>query len=192
MYDLDQKPNLKPFRQFDAQEVINFYAHTDGSVNKGTFVKLKTGVDPDAVAMAFAQDLEGVPGRAKSMRAVNPNKVETAADGDRPFGMTLYDVREENKFGEKYIYRPRYDRSEQQIVVSGESVPIVKRGIFEINGFSGAPDAGSGAIMHPSVDGQLLVVDRAALPSGVEQYQVVGTFLSQKGADGFALFSLEL
>jgi hypothetical protein len=189
MYNTSEKPNLKPFRSVNPYDVVNFFAHEEASVNKGTFVKLKGGVDPDATPMQFLQDLEGVPSRAKSMRAVNPNKVETAASGDRPFGMLLYDVREENKFGEKYIYRPRYDRSEQQIVTSGESVPIVQRGIFEINGFSGAPDAGSGAVMHSTVDGQLVVVNKSSV---TDKSLLVGTFLSQSGADGYALFQLEL
>lgn len=189
MYNVSDKPNLKPFRSVNPHDVVNFYAHTGSSVNKGTFVKLKAGVNPDATPMQFLQDLEGVPSRAKSMRAVNPNKVETAGSGDRPFGMLLYDVREENKFGEKYIYRPRYDRSEQQIVTSGETVPVVRRGIFEINGFSGTPDAGSGAVMHNTLEGQLVVVNKASVS---DKSLLVGTFLSQSGADGYALFSLEL
>jgi hypothetical protein len=188
MYNTSEKPNLKPFRNVAPHDVINFFAHEEAYVNKGTFVKLKGGVNPDATPMQFLQDLEGVPTRATSMRAVNPNKVETASSGERPYGMLLYDVREVNKFGEKYIYRPRHDRSEQQIVVSGETVPLVKKGIFEINGFSGAPDAGSGAVMHPTVDGQLLVVDKASYDFD----KIVGTFLSQSGADGYALFQLEL
>lgn len=188
MYNTSEKPNLKPFRNVAPHDVMNFFAHGDASVNKGTFVKLVGGVDPDATPMQFLQDLEGVPSRATSMRAVNPNRVATASSGERPFGMLLYDVREVNKFGEKYIYRPRFDRSEQQIVTSGETVPLVRKGTFELNGFSGAPDAGSGAVMHPTVDGQLLVVDK----STVDFDKVVGTFLSQSGADGYALFSLEL
>jgi hypothetical protein len=188
MYDLSTKPNLKPFRDVNPHDVVNFYAHTGSDVQKGTFVKLNGGVDPDATPNSFLDDLANVPSRAKSMRAVNPNKVVNAGSGDRPFGMTLYDVKEENAFGEKYIYRPRHDRSEQQIVTSGESVPIVRRGIFEINGFVGAPDAGSGAIMSDTVEGQLTVVDKSA----VDKDDLVGTFLSQSGADGYALFSLEL
>lgn len=186
--NLTDKPNLKPFRDYDPHEVVNLFAHNDASVNKGTFVKLNGNTDPDATPMQFAVSLENVPSYAKSMRAVNPWRVETAASGERPFGMLLYDVREENVFGEKYMYRPRHDRSEQQIVLSGETIPIVRRGMFEINGFSGSPAAGSGAVMHPTVDGQLLVVNKASY----DHDKIVGTFLSQSGVDGYALFSLEL
>lgn len=189
MYDLANKPNLKPFRQVDHYDIVNFFAHEDASVNRGTFVKLKGGVDPDATPQQFIQDLEGVPSRAKSMRAVNPNRCETAGSGEVPFGMTLYDVREVNKFGEKYIYRPKHERHEQQIVTSGESVPLVRQGLFEINGFSGTPDAGSGAVMHDTLDGQLQVVDPADVS---DSRLLVGTFLSQAGNDGYALFSLDL
>ena len=190
MYDLNQKPNLKPFRDYDEHDVVNLFAHVDGDVNRGTFVSLVSGSNPDAHASEYVQSLQNVPVKAVSLRTANPWKVENAsAAGTRAFGMTLYDVRETNEWGEKYIYQPRYESSEQQIVMSGESVPVLRQGIVELNGFDGAPDAGSGAIIDPANDGQLLVVD----PAGVTNPRdLVGTFLTQPGADGYALFSVEL
>jgi len=190
MYDLDQKPNLKPFRDYDEHDVVNLFAHVDGDVNRGTFVSLVAGANPDAHPNEYVESLQNVPAKAVSLRATNPWKVENAADGgSRAFGVTLYDVRETNKYGDKYIYQPRYESSEQQIVMSGESVPVLRQGILELNGFDGTPDAGSGAVIDPANDGQLLVVDPATVTNPRD---LVGTFLTQAGADGYALFSVEL
>lgn len=185
MYDLTNTPNLKPHRQISNFDVVPYYAHVSGSVNRGTVVKLLSG-SASADVMPFTESLTNTPSRATSLRAVNPWKVDTAGSGDVPFGLTLYDVRETNEWGEKYLFAPRYETSEQQIVISGQSVPVVFRGIVEINGFSGTPGPGSGAIVGNN--GRLVVNNSAATPSAGR----VGKFLSTSGADGYALFKIEL
>lgn len=183
MATVTEKPNLKPYRDFSNHDVINLYAATGGYVNAGTFV-IATSLDPDAVPQAvLAGDRQGVPARAYSPRWVNPNKVRESVSGEVPLGMTLNDVREHNDYGDRFLHHPS-EIARLDIIPSGQTVPIVTRGIFEINGFSGSPGPMSGAIAHPTVAGQLLVSNAST--------GQVGKFLSTSGADGYALFKLAL
>lgn len=194
--NVTQKPNLKPFRDIDEHEVINLYAHLSGSVNKGTFVSLVSGqgntnvwqnaASPATPFVKSAGSLSNVPSRATMLRHEVAWKVDTATSGEDALGVTLYDVRETNDFGEKYIFRPRYERQEKDVVVSGEAVPILTRGLIKINGFVGTPAPGSGAIVSTTSGGYVDVTDNV---TGVEN---VGKFLTTADADGYAIFKLEL
>lgn len=194
--DITSKPNLKPLRSFSEHDVIEFFAHASSSANKGSIVKIdsalgNTNVWQNASSPAtphldtFGQ-LAGVPSRAYADRKEVTWKVSNATTGDTPLGMLLFDVREENDFGEKYIYRPRVERTERDIVVSGEAVPVVTRGLFTINGFVGTPGPGSGAKVSTASGGYFQVT---ATTTGVDN---VGRFLTSADADGYALFKLEL
>ena len=178
-----ESPNLKPFRQYNSNDVINLFAHVSGSVNAGTFV-IPTVADPDAVPQGFAStSLEGTPARAYSARPSNPWKVRTATSGELPIGVMLNDVRETNNYGERYIYR-QDELGALDVVLSGNSVPILTRGIVELNGFSGSPGPNSGAVMHNTVEGKLQV--------STSTTNRIGRFLTSSGADGYALFKIEL
>lgn len=188
MYDLTSTPNLKPFRQFEGNEVINLYAHMSGSVNRGTVVKLLSGdasAHPNLLTTAFDST---APSRVTSLRPVVKWKIDTTTSGNIPFGILLYDVRENNAHGEKYLYQPRYETSEQQVVISGQAAPVLVRGIVEINGFDGSPGPGSGAVVGTGTAGTLLV------NNGVAKFASgrVGTFMTTSGADGYALLKIEL
>lgn len=193
--DITSKPNLKPLRQYDEYDVIPFFAHASGSANKGSLVKLSVA-DGNTNVFNNANDpvtpylnsnaIAGIPSRATALRYDVAWKVDTATSGNTAIGMLLYDVRETNDFGEKYIYRPRVERTERDIVVSGEAVPIVTRGLFTINGFVGTPGPGSGAKVSTASGGYFEVT---ATTTGVSN---VGRFLTSADADGYALFKLEL
>lgn len=193
--DITSKPNLKPFRQYSEHEVINLYAHVAGDVNKGTFVKLSAADGNTNVADGAGNAHVGydsawagfnAPSRATVLRPVVNWKVATATSGSQVIGMTLYDVKETNKFGEKYIFRPSYETSEQEVVRSGEAVPILVRGIVKTNGFNGTPGPGSGAAVHNS-SGVLDVKDVTYTSA-----DKVGKFLTSADAHGYALFKIEL
>lgn len=186
-------PNLKPFRQYSEYEVINglFSANVD-TLNKGTFVSMlatnsgNTNVSQNANSPAtphlgIAGNFGEAPAYASSKRFEVKWKVRAATHTDVVLGVTLRDVKETNKFGEKYAYRPSYDQFEQMVVLSGEAVPILTRGIISTNGFTGTPVAGSGA----TVSGGSLVV-------GVYSTSSVGKWLSSADGDGYALFKVEL
>lgn len=195
--NISTSPNLKPFRDYDEHEVLNLFAHVDSSCPKGTFVTI-TAADgntnvwqnansPATPHMDYQASLSNVPSRALVQREEVTWKVDTAESGDYVLGMTLYDVAEENAYGEKYLFRPYHERAEQEVVLSGEAVPIVTRGVFKINGFSGTPGPNSGGIIGTSVIAGKLLVSNATNAA-----QRCGKFLTSADADGYAVFKLEL
>ena len=100
-------------------------------------------------------------------------------------GVSLVDCADSNKYGESFAYRPRWERMEQQVVVSGEALKILTRGLITTNGFIGTPSANTGAFVNSGV----LVpcaYNKATFP------QLAGKFLEGADADGYALFKVEL
>lgn len=194
--DTTSTPNLKPFRDYSEHEVINLFSHESGSVNKGTFVAVSTAAgntnvmdnagSPPTPHLDYEGDLHsGIPARAMVKRSDVHWKVATAAHDDNVLGVMLYDVSETNAFGEKYMFRPAYERVEKQVVLSGEAVPVLMRGIIKTNGFTGAPTPGDLGVIASGTDGILTVSTDAAL-------NVCGKFLTTPDADGYALFKVEL
>lgn len=200
--DITSTPNLKPYRDYSEHEVINLYAHESGSVNKGTWVTIKTAAGNTNVIQNTGASItphlslnsalsSNTPTYSTVLRPEVAFKVRTAVSGDpNPLGIMLFDVRETNRWGERYIFQPGYDAAEQQIVVSGMAVPILTRGIVKLNGFSGTPTVGQGAIIGVSgsaYEGQLIPRTYNAGDT-----LNVGKFLTTKDADGYALFKVEL
>lgn len=194
--DITQKPNLKPLRQYAETDVINgFFSHADASANKGSFVSIvaakgntnvwQNASSPATPHLDVAGAISNVPSYTYAVRHEVTWKVKNAYSGENALGILLYDVRETNAYGEKYLFRPRYERAEQDIVISGEAVPIVTRGLFKINGFVGTPGPGSGAVLS-TTSGQVLVTNNVTGATNV------GKFLTTADADGYALFKLEL
>lgn len=194
--NITNNPNIKPFRDYSEHNVLNLFSHVDASVNKGSFVSIvefegNTNVwqdtnDPATPHLKSVNSDFNEPSRATVLRDEVSAKVKNAEDGEAALGMTLVDVREYNKFGERYDYRPRTEKYENDIVTSGEAVPIVTKGVFKINGFVGTPAAGSGAVISTTEAGK---VDVTADPTALGN---VGKFLSSPDADGYAFFKLEL
>ena len=207
--DTTSQPNLKPFRDYDEHEVINLYAHVDGDVNKGTFVAItaadgNTNVWQSANSPATphlggdAAFSANTPARATILREVVQWKVDTAAGsltegaGSVPLGVILYDVKEENQWGEKTIFRPLTERAERQVVPSGAAIPILVRGLIKTNGFTGTPGPGSGAILSSGAGAG--GAGWAQVTNGVSGNTLarVGKFLTSADADGYALLKVEL
>lgn len=190
--DITSKPNLKPFRSWDESEIINgLYAATTATLNKGTFVTItqasgntnvmQTGTSSVAAPhLGVASNFGGAPSYAISKRWSLNWRVRAANPSEVVLGVIVKDVAEVNKFGESYVYRPRYEKDEQQVVNSGESVPILTRGIISTNNFVGTPVPGSGA----TVSGGALIVSTYSATS-------VGKFLTTTDADGYVLFKVE-
>lgn len=191
---------LKPFRDYSEHDVINMFAAT-GVLQKGTLVAVSsavgntnvfqnTGAPPATPYQTVSTTFGSAPSYAYTTRgsvawtvkaATSPTTVTGAgAVGDTCIGMLLYEVASTNRFGEDYRYRPNWDREEQQVVVVGDAVPIVKRGTFHTNNISGTAAAGSGFTANA---GRFLV---QAYNKGTS----LGTFLTSADADGYALVAL--
>jgi len=177
---------IKPFRDYNEHDVINFYAYDGAAASKGTFVELST------FAPNNQNSYSTVPAGALLSKTwafrhtVNARVTATASGSSKVLGMLLYDVKEVDENGELLKFKPKYKRDALNCVLSGEAVPILTRGVVEIGGFQGSPGAGSGAAISTSGDGSIVVVAPSVTANRV------GKFLSSTGADGFALLKIEL
>ncbi len=182
------RPNLKPLRQYSPHDEINLYSATTDTLNRGTFVTITTASGNTNVLQSAGQAFltsagsvgEG-PSRVTSTRQQVSWKVKAANSGEVVLGIALFDVRETNKYGEKYLWRPRYERAEQDIVLSGEAVPIAVRGFFKTNAFTGTAAVNSGINI---VSGGIGIVGVYSKSTSIAK------FLSTADADGYALIYL--
>ena len=167
---------LKPFRGYDEAEVVNLYSLTENSGNAGDAVELVSWNPSDDEG--YGVNLSPYAGM-QIPRYERKSKVKLATRGNerKVLGIMLWNVRETDDLGRKLIYDPqRYN--ELQTVTSGQSVPVLVRGYVMASGFTGpSPSPGSGV----GVDqlGQWTV-------TGLNVTNVIGTFLSSTGSDGYA------
>jgi|694.fasta_scaffold62793_6 hypothetical protein len=193
--NITQSPNIKPFRDYDEHEVYNgFFSANVASLNKGTFVSIVPGASgnlnviqganrPPTPLLGAGPAYGQGPARVTSYRSEVKWKVQATPSGTVPLGVALYDVRETNAFGESYLSRPKYERIEQEVVVSGEALPILARGLIALKGFSGTAAPGSGINF---------CVAGAGVVGTYTKGTSYGRFLSAADADGYALFKVEL
>ena len=185
-------PNILPFRDVNEHDVINLYAYSGTlPVTKGTFVSIQSGWDTSqefnelgAVGAAYANTV--------SLRyGVKAQVAKHSATGTRPFGMLLYDVRETDENGEKLIYKPR-KAAEMQCAISGQAVPVVRRGMFLYSGIAGTPTAGAAA--YATGDGGLSTTYSLNAATGAVDAvaEKVGVFMGVKNAQGHALVFLDI
>ena len=179
---------LKPFRDYSEHDVINLFAF-DGSVNngivaeKGTVVKVKgNGFQPVAVGVngTTPVDANGSVGQeylnAVADRWVVGPKVEAAVSGDegKALGITLLSVREHDENGEKLIFNPR-KAAEMNVVVSGQAVPVLTRGVivYSGDGMGSSANPGDGVYLSASAG------DLTTSQGNRTTSQRVGTLLSK-------------
>jgi hypothetical protein len=172
---------IRPFRDYSEHEVINLFA-LQGEGNKGTFVTaVGSGFDLSAEA-SFGND-SFIDGTVSSRFNV-ASKVAPAASGTPAasvLGMTLKDVRSVDENGYPLKFEPR-KAAERDLVISGEAVPVVKRGVFLYSGVAGTPAFGSGLAVN--ANGELRVDNTANL--------MVAKALGPKDANGFVLIDIKL
>jgi hypothetical protein len=179
---------IRPFRDYSEHEVINLFA-LQGESNKGTFVTAAaSGFDLTAPS-AFQNDsfIDGT----VSARFNVANKVVAAPSGTAPamvLGMTLKDVKSLDENGYPLKFEPR-KAAERDLVISGEAVPVVKRGVFLYSGITepvGSKCAfGSGLAISDAGDGSLKVVAPGSASA-------VAKALGPKDANGFVLIDIKL
>ena len=177
--------NLKPFRDYDEHDVINLFAVNSESANKGTVVvaedagvNFKNNLDLDS--------LSSYPNTLSAQFNV-PWKVAPAASGAAKgsiVGLLLKDVRRYDENGEQLIFNPR-KAAEMDVIISGQAVPVLTKGLVLVSGMIGTPGYGSGA--RPGANGNLQVTGWSASDNSI-----IGKFLGPAGSDGYALFKLEV
>lgn len=130
---------LLPFRQYDENDVINFYSLDAETGEAGSVVKVSAANLTDEpvkyVQRGDANSFETTLGKGLSMYPEVPYKVtKMSATGgnEKALGILLRDVRNKDENGENLLYYPE-KKEELQCVVSGEAVPIATKGLFTIN-----------------------------------------------------------
>jgi hypothetical protein len=187
-------PALKPYRSYDETTVVNGVFKYDGAVPAyaGTFVKPGATTYSGASNLSLLASVGQAYSNSLSPRwLVTPTVVPCNNSGDRAIGMLLYDVRETDENGEKLVFNPR-KAEENNWVISGNAAVLATEGIFLYSGVNGGAvvtaDPVPGAPAFLGNDGGVNTTgsnDRT-------QITKVGQFLSNKDAQGWVLFKLDI
>ena len=181
--------NLRPFRQYSEHDVVNLFAlecraGETLAVNKGTLVSIISGKGWEATD---EMTLETIHADASTYNnTLSPRfavqakcHVHTGLATDTVIGLLLHDVRDKDENGELLVYNPR-KAAEMQASVSGQVVPIAKKGIFLYDGYVGTAFAGQPVYL--SANGKM-----GTTPVVAGQSVQVGIALGAADSDGNVL-----
>ena len=136
--------NLRPLRQYNENDVVNLFAFSGNAettsvvLTKGAVVKVQApGFNPGTALNSTPNTMLGSVGASydntvSERYGVGP-KISLATSGSSVLGLTLLDVRELDENGEKLIFNPR-KAAEMNVVISGQAVPVLTRGIVLYSG----------------------------------------------------------
>ena len=193
---------LRPLRDYSEHDVVNFFAvQADQDANgvialAGTVVKVTgNGFQPvvasttpggtgflGAVPVELGASL-GVPGLSNivSNRYTVNAKVAPAVRSDAaPLGITLLSTQELDENGEKLIFKPS-KAAEKGVVISGQAVPVLTKGVVVYSGSNIANTANVGDGVYVSTSAGELSTSSGPVK--------VGTLLS-KPVNNVALIKL--
>jgi hypothetical protein len=176
---------LLPFRQYDENDVINFYSLDTETGEAGSVVKVSAASLTDDpikyVQRGDSDSFQTTLGNGLSMYPEVPYKVtKMSATGgnEKALGILLRDVRNKDENGENLLYYPQ-KKEELQCVVSGEAVPIATKGIFTINvrGLTNGVCPSINQYAVPSKNGTVTGLTSTAATHGSHHVHSVGTFI---------------
>jgi len=182
--------DLRPFRQYNENDVVNLFSFSGDStlVRKGLAVQVtgdgwlnESGTSPVELLGSVGASFTNVVSQRYGVKA----KVATATSGAAILGLTLMDVRELDENGEKLVYNPR-KAAEMGVVISGQAVPVVTKGIVAYSGASNVVAPGWVAFVSGTA-GEL--AGASSLPTNATK---VGKWLSKNDANSIALLKIEL
>lgn len=184
-------PNLGNFRQYAETDVIQLYKYAGSyPVNAGTFVKLGSGwlsdnpaIDIDTVATVG----ESYAGTTSTRWGLNSFCLPVTSSGDATIGMLLYNGRETDENGEKYLYNPR-KAAENSVFISGQAAPIVTRGVFLYSGVVGTVTAGGYAYL----DVTAAINTSSGAAGTVIGATKIGQILGATDSNGFTLVRIDV
>lgn len=184
---------LLPFRQYDEHDVVNVFAFSGAlPINAGTLVRpVASGWRTDEGNTELLGSVGASFANTVSVRFGTIPRVTPAGTGESPVGMLLYAVKEQDENGLLLKFNPR-KAAEMQVVLSGQTVPIVTRGIFLVSGqFNGGALAGDP--LFPSGAG-LWTTSTTGQNNGPDQHcnSKVGKLLGAPNAKGHALVLLNI
>jgi hypothetical protein len=176
---------LLPFRQYDENDVINFYSLDAETGEAGSVVRVSSAnLDDEPIKYVERTDSNSWDATLGHGLSLYPEvtyevtKCTGTGATQRPLGIMLRDVRAKDENGENLLYYPR-KKAELQCVVSGEAVPVLTRGLLTVNtrALAGgvAPAINSLAICE--VNGTLTGVAHDSATS-VQKHVEVGKFIA--------------
>jgi hypothetical protein len=187
-----QQGNLAPFRQYDENEVVNLFSLNVTGQN-GMFVSYVTGnQNPDNADGYTTLAVGASYTNIVSTRYVNSRQVRPAAAGDTVWqvaGVTLHTTAEFDENGNKLILQPSDAVYERGYVLSGQSVPILRRGLVTLvmSQVDGIPLPGYVGIV--TGNGRISVANPTSFAiTGLGNFtnNVVGRFISSTGSNNYS------
>jgi hypothetical protein len=178
--------NLLPFRQYAEAEVVNLFS-LDGTGLAGQFVSIPTGAnDPADSAGSYGSISVGASyANATSLRHLVTRKVEpTDATDDKysTLGVTLHTTAEYDENGNRLINMPSDMTYERGFVVSGQAVPVLKRGLITIKKSQVTNTAYPGYVGVPAAAGGITALNPTDLAGIGTGTKVLGKFISTSGS----------
>lgn len=185
--------SLKPFRVYDEHDVVNLYAYSGtigisagDKIAKGTLVKVigggwKNSSDPTELLGSVGASYAGT----VAQRYGTVAKVGLATSGAVALGVILHDIGEVDENGELLKFNPR-KASEMEMVLSGQTVPVLTRGILLYSGDSLGAVSSANVKLYAANNGGITQLN--ADTSG----HYIGKSLGESDEDGYTLIKLEL
>lgn len=191
-------PLLRPLRDYSEKDVLNLYTFsgqttTTQIVNKGTLVKIvgdgwRSDTEPTELLGSYGDFSVN---NVQAQRYGTPAKVTFCGSGatEYPIGLTLFDVRELDENTIPLKYNPR-KAAELEACISGQTVPIVTKGVFLYSGLTGSLTAG--APIYAGASGTITAFPPIASGATATVSNKIGVVLGVTGADGSALIRLSI
>lgn len=174
---------LLPFRQYNENDVINQFA-LNGTGEAGTFVAVSAGDLDNQYGWDWTNSPGAVHDDIHNFTHVQKALVRKCTSGDNSYaviGVTLNDVAIYDENGEKYAYN-KAKRIENGVVLSGQTVPILSRGIvcIKTGAYEGTPAIGSVITPSTTTDGAVAIQTVAAATAN----QILGTIIGSGTKQG--------
>lgn len=198
---------IYPLGDYDSHDIVNFFSKDQTGV-AGELVKIVRSNPSSSHGFSAASNGASF-NRVTNLRYETSDKVKATAGGQyvdtkyNVLGLTLNATLETDENGFPIRFNDRR-KAELQCVVSGEAVPVLRRGIIGVYstaytgtptvGYAVVPYTGGNGLLHfvdPSNTGQVGTIGQTSL---YRENQVIGYCLSASGSEfgGYALISLEL
>jgi len=180
---------LHAFRQYDENDVINLFS-SESVMDAGTLVKLdttsgKTFVgDGEVDHVSLGSDTGNSYGNVVSTSFDVKSRIVKAGATDALLGVTLMAIASTDENGEKLLYNPR-KAAEMGVVIPGQAVPVMTRGIILYKDGASALTWAPGAVVYAGASG-------TGLLSATNTNSRVGIALGTGAAAGWVLLKVEL
>lgn len=191
---------LFPFRQYAEAEVLNLFALDPTGLN-GQLVSFVTGNQSPETADGYSSMSVGANfTNIVSNRYLNNRRVKPAVVGDlksQIAGVTLHTTAEYDENGQKLVLLSPDQAYERGFVISGQTVPILKRGLLSIS-LSQIANASTisplpGFCLVPTGNGAFCAVPAATVTGSADLFQrVVGNVVSSTGSNNGGYIQIQI